>query len=265
MGMYYLMPLNSELKLRILLSLLNGEKKLSEIHEDIKSSESTILHIIKEFEGLDLTEKSSGTYQLTSLGLIEAQMCKNAFLTSEVIEKFKDFWLPHDLTDIPPNLIFRIGALKDSTLIRAEVLELGKVYDSFLKILMTSTQIRGISPIFHPDYVPVIENLLSQGRSIELIVTSGVLAKTLASAKVDDLLKNIQDGALKIYLKEDLKVALTVTDKNFSLGLFKKNGDYDDNMDLISVNKEAIEWGEQLYKYHLKNSTRADQQTLITY
>jgi predicted transcriptional regulator len=254
--MDYLGPLKSGLKLRILLSLLKGEKKLSEIHADVESSESTILHLIKEFEGLSLTTKSGGTYRLTSLGLLEAEMCKDASSTAKVIEKFKEFWLTHDVTALPPNLRQKIGALEDSTLIHAEMLELDNVYNSFLKLLMTSTKVKGISPIFHKDYVPVIEEILKQGKSVELIVTSGVLSKTLASANVDQLQKSFGEGTLRIFLKENLKVALTVTDTNFSLGLFNNNGEYDDNMDIVSLSREAIEWGEELYQYYLKTSTK---------
>src|SRR5665647_335525 len=101
--MDYLWPLKSGLKLEILLSLLKGEKKLSEIHADVESSDTTILHIIKDFEDLSLTTKSGGTYQLTSLGLLEAEMYKNASSTAEVIQKFKEFWLTHDVTALPPN------------------------------------------------------------------------------------------------------------------------------------------------------------------
>jgi predicted transcriptional regulator len=255
-GMDYLGPLKSELKLQILLSLLNGKKKLVELQVDVKSSETTILHTIKELENLNLTTKISGTYQLTSLGLLEAQMCKNTCATAEVIDKFRDFWLVHDVTAIPTNLMHRMGDLVDSTLIRAETLELGKVYNSFQEILLSSEKVMGISPIFHPNYVPMVEHLLSQGKSVNLILSSAVVEKTLELAKTDLVKKSLQGDILKIYVNENLKVALTVTDKNFSLGLFKNSGEYDDNMDLISLSQKAIDWGQELFQENLKNSVR---------
>jgi predicted transcriptional regulator len=262
-GMAYLGPLKSELKIRILLSLLEGEKKIGDIRVDLKSGETTILHTLKDLEGLNLTTRSGGIYKLTSLGLLEAQICKYSSSAAEVLEKFKDFWLFHDLSTLPSSLVLKIGALRDSTLIRAEVLELGKVYKTFNEILMKSSKVTGISPIFHANYIPVIEHLLSQKVPVELILTQGVLTKTLALAKLDNLKKSFESDTLKIYLKENLKVALTVTDKNFSLGLFKGNGEYDDNMDLLSLNKEAIEWGEELFLNTLKDSKRIDMEALI--
>jgi predicted transcriptional regulator len=53
-----------------------------------------------------------------------------------------------------------------------------------------------------------------------------------------------------------------VTDKNFSLGLFSLDGDYDDNMDLISTNPQAIQWGEELFQIKLKESTRIGPEVL---
>ncbi len=53
--MEYRALLRSELKQKILLSLLSGDKKLSDIKADVASTETTILHALKEFEKLDLT------------------------------------------------------------------------------------------------------------------------------------------------------------------------------------------------------------------
>ncbi len=249
----YLAPLRSELKLSILLSLLDGNKKLAELKDEIKTRETSILHVLKEFESLSLTVKSSGIYSLTSLGLIEAQICKSYYSTVEVLEKFKDFWLLHDIKPIPPSLMFKMGDLIDSTLIHSDKTELSRVYEVFLQFLMTSKKVMGVSPIFHPDYVPVIENLLSQGNSVKLVLTNAVFKKTLDATKLN-LAKSFKDGTLKIYLNENLKVALTVTDKNFSLGLFTVGGEYDDKMDLISINPQAIQWGEELFQHMLKGS-----------
>lgn len=254
--MEYLAALKSELKLSILSSLLDREKRLSDISSEVKSSETTILHVLKEFEELNLTAKASGIYKLTSLGLLEAQICRNATLNAQVVEKFKDFWLSHDLSTIPQNLLVSVGALLDSTLIKSENLELGIVYKKFLEMLSESSTIVGISPIFHPNYVPVIESLLNQGRPVGLILSNGVLAKTLECANTELVQKSFENNLLKIYLNDNLKVALTVTDKGFSLGLFKTTGGYDDNADLVSINKEAIKWGQELFLSYLDKSKR---------
>jgi predicted transcriptional regulator len=64
-------------------------------------------------------------------------------------------------------------------------------------------------------------------------------------------------------LKDDLKVALTVTETAFSLGLFMVNGEYDYNMDLVSVNQDAIVWGDALFQECIKGSRRLDVDTAV--
>ncbi len=99
--MEYIALLRSELKQQILLSLLKSDKKLADLKTDIDSTETTILHVLKEFEKLSLTTKTAGTYSLSPLGRIEAQICQDAYSTAQVMEKFKDFWLTHDIKTAP--------------------------------------------------------------------------------------------------------------------------------------------------------------------
>lgn len=254
----YLAPLRSELKTRILLSLIGRGKRLSELKGSIQTRETTILHVLKEFEKQNMTTKVDGVYHLTSVGLIGAHICNNYQGTLKVIDGFKDFWLNHDVTPIPPHLLLTLGDLQDSTLIQTDKTDLGKVYETFLQILLSSKTVKGISPIFHQDYVPVIEHLLSQGNTVELILTTDILNKTLTTTKIRNLSDNIEDGSLKLYLNENLRVALTVTEKNFSLGLFGHDGAYDDSMDLISLSQNAVKWGEELFRQTLNHSTRIE-------
>jgi predicted transcriptional regulator len=255
--MDYFAPLKSELKLKIMLSLLKGEKKIADLTNEIQTRETTILHVLKEFETSNLTTKVGSSYKLTSTGFINACICQEFFKTTDAIEGLKDFWLPHDVTPIPSYFLLKLGALKDSSIVKTESSELGKVHETFLNVLLTSKRIRGTSPIFHNDFVKTFRQLLSQSdTTVELILTSAVLEKTLSSAESDLLKKYASESRLKIFLKDDLKIALTVTDNSFSLGLFSLNGEYDYNMDLISFNPEAIEWGDALFQDCLKGSKR---------
>ncbi|MCW4019114.1 MAG: DUF1724 domain-containing protein [Candidatus Bathyarchaeota archaeon] len=260
--MEYLAPLRSELKLKILLSLLSGEKKTAELKTEIAARETTILHVLKEFEAEKLTSKTAGTYRLTSLGTLSAQICKEVAESADVLKEFKEFWLLHDTSAIPLNLMSKIGALKGAYLIRTDTVELGKVYETYLQILMMSKKVVGISPIFHPDYVRAIAILLSQGNTVELILTTPVLNKIYSTVETADLKKAVESETLKIYLQENLNIALTVTEKNFSLGLFNLNGEYDDRMDLVSLSPQAIKWGKQLFLEYLKTSRSITSETM---
>jgi Predicted transcriptional regulator len=216
--------------------------------------------VLKEFEKLSLTTKTAGTYSLSPLGRIEAQICQDAYSTAQVMEKFKDFWLTHDIKPLPANLLHQLGTLQDATLIKSERSELGKVHDTFLKMMANTKKVLGTSPIFHPDFVNLFKTVLNSGGTIELVVTNEVFNKTFESAvstRDGELFQQfLADGKLKIYLLDDLKVALTVTENLLSLGLFHLNGEYDYTTDLVSVNPGALEFGEEVFQSIRKRSER---------
>ncbi|MCL1970002.1 MAG: DUF1724 domain-containing protein [Candidatus Bathyarchaeota archaeon] len=240
------MPLRSEQKMCILLSLLEGEKKLSDLEIACQTRGTTILHNLKELETLELTTKSKGVYKLTPLGIIEAQICKGVNLSLEVLIKHKDFWLSHDTSGIPPVLARELGALEGSILIKDTGIELQKVHNNFMDLLLTSKTVSGISPIFHPDYIKMFEKILSQGGKVRLIITNAVLERLKQEA--NNLVgKYTKEGNLEIYVNDNIKVAITITERGVSWGLFNLLGEYDYANDLICEGKEARDWGHQLF------------------
>jgi predicted transcriptional regulator len=260
--MEYRALFRSELKQKILLSLIKGDKKLSELKVDLDSTETTILHALKEFEELDLTAKTAGVYSLSPLGRIEAEICKQFFGATEAMEKFKDFWLTHDVKPIPTSLMLKIGSLQDATLVKTQASELGKVHETYLKMMANTKKVVGTSPIFHSDFLGAFKELLNQGGTIDLILTGEVLGKTLESAvstgEGELFQKFMIEGHLKIYLIDELKIALTVTENLFSMGLFDLDGQYDYSMDLISTSPEALKWGEEVFQEYLKQAKKVE-------
>lgn len=255
--MSYLTPLRSDLKLSILLSLLEGKKKLAELGEEAKTRETTILHVLKELEQLELTTRSDGTYQLTMLGVLEAQICKGCYNAFDVLKKYKDFWLTHDVSGIPPRLMMKLGDLGDSVLIKSTGVDQQKVHRVTIDMLRSSKTIVGISPIFHIDYIDAVTEILAQGGNVVLIVSSEVLEKIKQEDPHPEITNRfISSGNLQIYLNDDLRFALTVTEKIWSLGFFSLSGEYDYLKDLRGSGEEGIEWGTQLFKTVLKESTK---------
>jgi len=251
----YLKLPRSEIRTNILLSLLRENKTLAELKAEVAIRDTTILHALKDLEALKLTVKSDRAYCLTNIGIIEALILEDFSSAADVLESFRDFWLLHDITVIPPHFLRRIADLHDSILIRADSLKLTKVHENFLNILLNSTRIKGISPIFHPEFIHVFNQLLSKGATVELILTSQVFEKITAVAESELIEKYLAEEKLKIFLiDEELRLALTVTNNVLSLGLFNLDREYDYNIDLTSSSREALRWGEDLFRHHQKNA-----------
>ena len=237
----------------ILLSLLAGKKDVATLTEETKIIGSTILHVLKQLEKSELTVKTSGVYSLTSLGVIEAQICIWHRLSSNTIKVHKDFWLHHDVTSIPSTLMMNIGALSESTLLQATPDSLEKVHTYFIGLLSAAKTIFGVSPIFHPDYANVFKELLNQGVKIQLIATPEVLTR-FKQVGADVLDAHVPTGDLQLFVKDKVGYAITATDKAYSFGLFSLTGRYDPDADIVGEDEQGRAWVYQLFKHTLTQS-----------
>lgn len=262
MSSSYFQVFRSQLKLNLLTSLLEGEKNLSSLGKELGASGSTIIHAFTDLEALKLMERDGRYYKLTSLGFIEAQFIKETDSALKVLEKYRDFWLTHDVSAIPSHLLRRLGDLEESVLVQNDSEDLEKVHTTFQQILLTSKKVQGVSPIFHPDFIKVFQLLLEDGANVELILTRGVFEKTLSLVEIKPFERYIAENRLSVYMAEELRVALTVTENSFSMGLFSNNADYDYTKDIVSISLKTIKWGEDLFKHFLTDTIKLSSEDI---
>lgn len=247
----------SDLRKGILTNLREYKKPLSELRDALDVSSTTAIHALRELEKENLVfQDEARNYALTQIGEVIALKLSDFVDAIEVLKKHEDFWLTHDLSGIPPHLIEKIGCLKDSTLLEGTATDIFKVHTSFINLLASAKKIRGVSSIFVPEYLLLFEELILKKKAdVELIVTKGVLGKM--DEEIGE--KNFTDKSskFKLYLtEEDTKAAFTVSNFFLSLGLFHVDGTYDYNRDLVSYDKKAIEWGEELFGWYLNRAER---------
>jgi len=247
----------SELRRGILVSLREGKKALSELRTELEISSTTAIHALRELEKEHLVlQDEHRDYALTKIGEVIALKLSDFIDAIKVLKKHEDFWLTHDLSGIPPHLLEKIGWLKDSALIEAPATDVLKIFTDFIDILKNSKEIRGITSMFIPEFGSLLEELaIEKNVDVELILTEEILEgidkETLKRIFVD------KSSKLKLYMmKEDTKVAFTVTDYLISFGLFNIDGTYDWNKDLVSYNRKAIEWGRELFEWYCKRAER---------
>jgi len=253
-----LFTLKSELKIDILFSLLEGEKALSHLKEELpQTRETSILHVLKQLECLELSTRTNGSYKLTPLGVLEAQICKGCNLSGTVIDNHKNFWLTYDVNAIPSSLMMNFGAIEKAYMIKSTHVDLQKVHNTVIQLLLLpSKTIYGVTPIFHTDYIKTFDEILNKGNKIELIITSEVLEKIKQDCHAEAFDKHIKSGNLQVYLNNNLKFALTVTENNLTLGLFNLTGEYDYTTDLICEEETGLQWGHQLFRNTLEQSIK---------
>lgn len=251
---------SSNVRAKIIISLNTGTTKLKDLKEELNRDASTILHAMRQLEDQNLIFKRDNEYVISQKGVIIGFKLTDMVKTLHTAKMNENLWLNHQIDDIPPHLLLRMGDLNLSNLVESELTDIFKPLDNFSQILMDSDRIRGLSPIFNPDFVETFKLMVESGKEVELILTPQIIKKmtgVMDPATLMQLGELISQEKLKLWtVNQDVKLAFTVTDKFLSLGLFKDNNEYDTTKDLVSDNPDAVTWGNSLFEYYRDEAHR---------
>ena len=122
---------------------------------------------------------------------------------------------------------------------------------------MDSRNVKAIFPYLHPEYPNLIEGVLKNGGTVELIVPKSIFKELMFRVNDDVRKKAIRHEKLKVYsFKSDLNLYLTICDESMSLGLFKNDGSFDQNRVLVSKDKRSHNWAQELFN-HIKKQVKS--------
>ena len=115
---------------------------------------------------------------------------------------------------------------------------------------------RAIFPYIHPEYPKLIESILENDGTVELIVPKGIFNELMFRINGNVRREAIRNKKLNVYsFKDDLNLYLTICDDNMSLGLFKNDGSFDQNRVLVSNDRQSYIWAEELFN-HVKKQLK---------
>ena len=244
----------SDLRTKIIIRLYHDKKPLGHLRDDLKINSTTAIHALKELEKYNITfQDNDKNYSLTNIGRVIAVKLLDFNDVAEVLEKHKEFWLEHDLSGIPEHLIEKIGWLKDSELFKDTDTEILKAHLNYINLLKNAKEIRGVSSIFVPEFTSLFQELVSKNVDVQLILSKEVFEK-IDKSLLNQLITKSKPNFNLFIMKNNLKVAITVTDYFLSIGLFRVDGTYDFSNDLISYSKEAIAWGNEFFDHYARLS-----------
>ncbi len=238
----------------ILFILFRGSKNLNEIKTILNVDPPEILPRIKELESCGLIYRKGDNIALTEIGKVLCYHFYKLCKTTEIFEKDLEFWMEHDLTGIPEEFLLRLYELGNYKIVKSSPESIFEPHIKFMEEIKKSKRIFGVSPIFHPDYPKVFLGLAEKGVEISIITTERVFNR-IRKEYERELEKFIKMANFMI-CRENLKVAFTVTDRFLSLGLFYKNGFYDNHQDIFSYDESAVKWGIELFRYFEERSER---------
>lgn len=250
----------SEKRKKLLILLRSGPLPWEGIKAQLNVTASGMLPQIKILEDEGLVEKVGKQYSLTDLGRLIGCHLEPFDKTLTVIGQQKKFWQEHDIEALPQELLLRLGDIRNPQIVEAGLEESFEPHHQFIDMILRSKNVAGISPIVHPIYPRFFLSLAGEGRSVRLILTKNAFDK-IKKEYYDLLLEGVQYENAHLYIcDEPIRFAYIVTEQYFTISLFTKNGIFDSKQDLVSTDKSAVRWGEDLFSYYLKRSRRVNKE-----
>ena len=243
----------SEIRLKILSELYEKPENIRGLVKKTKINYSSVSSNISKLEENEFIHKIEKEYYLNPMSKIYFETLMDFKRSIDIIIDYGAFWNQHNINQLSIDSMENIIDLKDSKLIETTPLDIYKTHNTTKNQLIESKNVKAIFPYLHPEYPDLIETILKNGGSVELVIPR-VLFKAIMSP-INDLVKKdaIKQGRLIVYtVTNELNLYLTICDDKMSLGLFKNDGSFDQNRILVSDDEKSHEWAEKLFK-HVKH------------
>jgi len=239
------------LKLKIL-KVLEKPMKISQIASELGVSRETVKPHVRNFVESKLVERRGGKYVLTPVGKVVVRKASEIEILLGMSNELKEFFTSHNVSSIPEELLESIHMLVGGFIVKSS--DPFEISSEWVGILEESSWIRGISPVYHPDFSPLFTKL-SEERDVVLILTRDVFEKCLK--RDEDLLRRFLKRG-KMFTCEEAGLALVVAEKGVAMGLYA-NDSYDAANIYVSRSEKAVEWGLKLFEHFL---SKAEEVTL---
>jgi predicted transcriptional regulator len=244
----------SAVRTKIMLRLKEGGMTAGELEKEMNVRASTILHAMKEMNEAGLVSKRDTSYSLTNIGTIQTILLDELVAAIVLLEQHEDYWLSHDLSGIPEELLAKIGMLGRSQRIASDPTSPLKSMENFMSELAGSKSICGVSSFIVPGFPELIMDCVEKGADVKLILTDSILK--IVSKDHYQVLSDLRgaDNFKLYHLNLDIKIGFTVTEYLLALGLYRIDSGIDLGSELICIGETATDWGNQLFAYYEKLS-----------
>jgi predicted transcriptional regulator len=246
----------SDVRAKILISLISGSKNLADLRKEIHLSSSTILHGMNQLEQKNFIFRESGNYSLSQTGEVVANKLIDVMRSFYSLNLCEGLFLNHDISCIPPELFKDIGCLEKSFIVKSTSTNIMRPQEVLSEFLSKSENFKQLTSVYNPSSIQIFLETLEKDGNVQLIMTEGIIDKLVENVGKDKLENWVNEGKLQLMkVDEDVNISLTTGDNFIALGLFSADGAYDLNISLISHGEEAISWGNRLFDHYLQQST----------
>lgn len=229
---------NSIIRLKILAALFEKPQNMKDLAKFTRLSYSSISSTLHGLELKDFVYRESNKYYLSNS--LKVQM-NNVLELKEVVNLLNRFFniIDGHIIDMVPNQsVAELYLLGKAKLLESKGIDAYKINNYIENALDDANRARCILPFFQKDFNEKLNTLVRNGKYVEIIV----------SHEIYEIYEEKSDVRYMSSFKEKNNFLLIFTDKIMILGLFKENGQFDQNRLVTSKNRDAIIWANNLFR-----------------
>ncbi|TGC09434.1 helix-turn-helix transcriptional regulator [Methanolobus halotolerans] len=246
----------SEKRKGALLSLKNGPTEIETLLNHLSTTRAALLPQIRILEEHYLVKQTDNAYELTGIGELIINEIIPLLNTVELFDEEIDYWGTHNIEFLPTQLLKNLKLLKECKLVKLSLPESYQLNQDTVKTSFESDSFFVITSFFHPNYPQVFTEMAQKGVKLNIIVTKHVL-DIIQTGHNKIFAGLIQNHSLNLYVyPEEMGFqVIAFNDYLLLLRLLTNDGDIDiDHM--VCSGTDALQWGEDIFKHYLKNSTQ---------
>ncbi len=240
----------------LLMLLRKGPKTLQEIKNSLEVSSSGIIPEIRKMEEKLLIYQMNREYALTEMGEVVAE---SMFRFEGILRIFSEntkFWSDHNISGIPEEFRLRLHELGKYEIIKSTATDIFRPQNEYMKNLVNAKWMKAISGVLLPEYPEYVLSLAEKGVPVSVIVTRELLEIMKEKCKRELEKGKCYENVCMMVCDEEIEVGFAVTDFFISIRLFMNDGTYDFYKNILSFEKSALRWGEDMFRYYEKRSKR---------
>ena len=232
----------SLIRLKVLTALYESPtdmKELTRITDLNYSSVSTALHYL-ELRGM-VYRKSNKYYLVNSIKLQVKNLIELAIIIN-LLEEIFNIVQGHVIDKIPKESIFEFHLLKNAELLESDWDSPNMVLDVIENTLDGANSARCILPVYYEGFNEKLNILEENDKFVEIKV-----AKSLSNVYQE----NSKVRYLSTFSGRN-NFLLIITNEIMIFGLFNQENMFDKNRIIISKNRDALKWANNLFRYFKK-------------
>ncbi len=240
-----LFELSGETRLEILHALETAPMTFTKIADQMEITTSEASRQIERLSGMNLIEKlAAGSYAITPLGRLMLSFLPGI----DFAYKNSDFFLTHDTTPIPRELVMRFGDLSGARFINGTIEAMNFMQERLRNVERYHC---GMVDGLMDSIVPMIVERAKSGVIFRAILPETYRAKV--SAIVDECMTadaNIPPHAIEIRTLPTIPICGAVTDRGCGFKLPFTDGSMDHSTMVVGDDPRFCRWCRDLYAHY---------------